>query len=142
MNAFARTLLASAMLVSPLCIAVTFAQTASTPTAGAQTSEAQTSVAQAATAQDGTPVADPAPAANDTTQTNNEVAAQPQSARTCLTLTGSRVTAQRNLRAAREGRPERECANSNGRVYSEQDIERTGQRSVADALRSLDTGVR
>lgn len=142
MNAFARTLLASAMLVSPLCIAVTFAQTASTPTAGAQTSEAQTSVAQAATAQDGTPVADPAPAANDTTQTNNEVAAQPQSARTCLTLTGSRVTAQRNLRAAREGRPERECANSNGRVYSEQDIERTGQRSVADALRSLDTGIR
>lgn len=63
-------------------------------------------------------------------------------ARTCLALTGSRITAQRNLRAAREGRPERECANSNGRVYSEQDIERTGQRGVADALRSLDTGVR
>lgn len=147
MNASARTLLAFAMLVSPLCIADTFAQTASTPTVGAQTAgtqtrEAQTSVAQAATAQDGTAVADPAPAANDATQTNNEVAAQPLSARTCLTLTGSRVTAQRNLRAAREGRPERECANSNGRVYSEDDIERTGQRSVADALRSLDTGIR
>lgn len=142
MNAFARTLFASAVLVSPLCIADTFAQTAST-----QTSEAQTSLAQVATAQDGTPVVDPAPtapAANDATNTNTntEAAAQPQSARTCLTLTGSRVTAQRNLRAAREGRSERECANSNGRVYSEQDIERTGQRSVADALRSLDTGVR
>lgn len=140
MNAFARTLLASAVLVSPLCIADTFAQTAST-----QTSEAQTFLAQVATAQNGTPVVDPAPTAptaNDATQTNTEAAAQPQSARTCLTLTGSRVTAQRNLRAAREGRPERECANSNGRVYSEQDIERTGQRSVADALRSLDTGIR
>lgn len=140
MNAFARTLFASAVLVSPLCIADTFAQTAST-----QTSEAQTSLAQVATVQSGTPAVDPAPtapAANDATPTNTEAAAQPQSARTCLTLTGSRVTAQRNLRAAREGRPERECANSNGRVYSEQDIERTGQRSVADALRSLDTGIR
>jgi hypothetical protein len=142
MNAFARTLLASAVLLSPLCIADTFAQTASTPTAGTQTSEAQTSAAQAAISQDDTAVVGPAPAANDATQTNTEAAAQPQSARTCLTLTGSRVTAQRNLRAAREGRPERECANSNGRVYSEQDIERTGQRSVADVLRSLDTGIR
>lgn len=136
MNASARTLLAFAMLVSPLCIADTFAQTS------AQTS-APISADQAAGVQDNAGAADPAgtvPAANDSAQTS--AAVRPQSERTCLTLTGSRVTAQRNLRAAREGRPERECANSNGRVYSEDDIERTGQRSVADALRSLDTGIR
>jgi hypothetical protein len=68
--------------------------------------------------------------------------AKPQIASTCLTLTGSRVTAHRNLRAVREGRPERECANGTGRVYSDDQIERTGQRSIADALRTLDTGIR
>ncbi len=68
--------------------------------------------------------------------------AKPQTARTCLTMTGSRVTANRNLRAVREGRAERECANGTGRAYSDQDIERTGQISIADALRTLDTGIR
>jgi hypothetical protein len=68
--------------------------------------------------------------------------AKPQIALTCLTMTGSRVTANRNLRAVREGRAERECANGTGRVYSDQDIERTGQVNIADALRTLDTGIR
>ncbi|MBP6749293.1 MAG: hypothetical protein KA144_06605 [Xanthomonadaceae bacterium] len=129
MNTSALKLLAFAMLVSPLCAAATLAQT---------------TVAQTAVAVE---TAQTTPAADDVAQTSSEPsaqtsAAQPQPARTCLTLTGSRVTAQRNLRAAREGRPERECVNSAGRVYSEDDIERTGQRSVADALRSLDTGIR
>ncbi len=68
--------------------------------------------------------------------------AKPQTARTCLTMTGSRVTANRNLRAVREGRAERECANGTGRAYSNDDIERTGQINIADALRTLDTGIR
>lgn len=133
--------LALALLVSPLCTAAALAQTAAAQTAMPQ--DATVAVAPEPAAQ---MVASTA-AASDSAQTTDEVAAEtaatpPQPARTCLTLTGSRVTAQRNLRAVREGRPERECANSAGRVYSEDDIERTGQRSVADALRSLDTGIR
>jgi hypothetical protein len=68
--------------------------------------------------------------------------AKPQTTRTCLTLTGSRVTANRNMRAAREGRAERECANGIGRAYTDEEIEGTGQISIADALRTLDTGIR
>jgi hypothetical protein len=83
-------------------------------------------------------------AAAQTAQNDAESAepTKPQTARTCLTMTGSRVTANRNLRAVREGRAERECANGTGRAYSDQDIERTGQISIADALRTLDTGIR
>jgi hypothetical protein len=76
------------------------------------------------------------------TSQNDAEPAKPQIARTCLTMTGSRVTANRNLRAVREGRAERECANGTGRAYSDDDIERTGQISIADALRTLDTGIR
>jgi hypothetical protein len=67
---------------------------------------------------------------------------KPQTARTCLTQTGSRITANRNLRAMREGRAERECANSGGRAYSKDDLEKTGRHDVADALRALDTSIR
>ena len=103
----------------------------------AATAAAQTVTVRDETGQETTSQTEVAP--NDETAVEP---AKPQNARTCLTLTGSRVTANRNLRAAREGRSERECANGVGRVYSEDDIERTGQRSVADALRSLDTGIR
>jgi hypothetical protein len=67
---------------------------------------------------------------------------KPQTARTCLTQTGSRITANRNMRAVREGRAERECANAGGRAYSKDDLEKTGRHDVADALRALDTGIR
>ncbi len=98
--------------------------------------------AQTVTVRDETGAETTAPA--ETTQSDAAVAEpeKPQIASSCLTLTGSRITANRNLRAVREGRPERECTNSAGRVYSEHDIERTGQRSIADALRMLDTGIR
>jgi hypothetical protein len=67
---------------------------------------------------------------------------KPQAARTCLVHTGSRITANRNLRAAREGQAERECANSSGRAYTKDDLESTGRYDIADALRALDTGIR
>jgi hypothetical protein len=68
--------------------------------------------------------------------------AKPHTVRSCLAFTGSRVTASRNLRAVREGRPQRECANGTGRAYSEQELQGTGLLNVGDALRSLDTGIR
>lgn len=61
--------------------------------------------------------------------------------RTCMRSTGSRVVAARNLRAEKEGKPQR-CANASGRVYTKEDIDRTGHVNIADALRTLDPSVR
>lgn len=62
-------------------------------------------------------------------------------ARTCLRSTGSRIVAAENLRAQKNGKPQR-CVNSFGRVYSKEDLDRTGHVNMADALRTLDTSLR
>lgn len=62
-------------------------------------------------------------------------------ATTCLRSTGSRIVAVRNLRAQREGKPQ-QCANAAGRVYTREDLDRSGYVDIADALRALDTSIR
>ncbi|MFL6587109.1 MAG: hypothetical protein ACJ8GV_09525 [Luteimonas sp.] len=54
--------------------------------------------------------------------------------RFCIRETGSRVTAARN---ARSKRAEQECITGGGRVYTREDIDRTGSVDVKDALRRL-----
>ena len=61
--------------------------------------------------------------------------------RNCLQQTGSRITANANYRAKREGKAGDKCANATGRSYTREDIERTGAIDVRDALRRLDTSV-
>ncbi len=61
--------------------------------------------------------------------------------RTCMRNTGSRIVAAQNLRAEKEGKPQR-CANGFGRVYTSDDLDRSGHINLADALRSLDTSIR
>jgi hypothetical protein len=61
--------------------------------------------------------------------------------RTCLRSTGSRVTAAQNVRATKDGKPQR-CAPVSGRVYTSEDIARTGQVDIYDALRMLDPSIR
>lgn len=61
--------------------------------------------------------------------------------RTCMRSTGSRVVAAQNMRAEKEGKPQR-CATGFGRVYTSDDLDRTGHINIADALRSLDTSIR
>lgn len=94
--------------------------------------------AGAAQAQTPAPDATPTPA---TTAVQTPPVEGPQIANTCLQSTGSRITEAQNRRAVREGRAAR-CANAPGRSYSAEDLQRTGQVSLADALRSLDTGIR
>jgi hypothetical protein len=62
-------------------------------------------------------------------------------ASTCLQSTGSRIVANRNLRAQRAGKP-LQCATAAGRVYTRDELDRTGRIDIYDALRALDTGVR
>jgi hypothetical protein len=77
----------------------------------------------------------------ETLQTATADTAQTEPARTCLRSTGSRITAAQNLRAAKDGKPQR-CAPSPGRTYTKEDLDRTGYIDIADALRSLDTSIR
>lgn len=57
--------------------------------------------------------------------------------RFCIRETGSRVVATRN----RSKKSEEECVNAAGRVYTREDIERTGSADVRDALRRLDPSI-
>ncbi len=58
----------------------------------------------------------------------------------CLRSTGSLITASRNYRAQREGKAER-CAPGFGRVYTSEDLSRTGHTDLGSALRALDTSI-
>ncbi|TYT25319.1 hypothetical protein FZO89_03000 [Luteimonas viscosa] len=58
--------------------------------------------------------------------------------RFCIRETGSRIVASRN----RSKKSEDECVNAAGRVYTREDIERTGSADLRDALRRLDPSIR
>ena len=77
----------------------------------------------------------------ETLQTTQADTAGPESARHCLRSTGSRITEAHNLRANKDGKPQR-CANGSGKVYTREDLERTGHIDLSSALRSLDTSMR
>ncbi len=77
----------------------------------------------------------------DTVQTAEAAAPAREPIRNCMRHTGSRIVAAENMRAEKQGKPQR-CANGPGRVYSSEDLERTGHINIADALRSLDTSIR
>lgn len=59
--------------------------------------------------------------------------------RFCIQETGSRIVATRNARSRGE---REECVNAGGRVYTRDEIERTGSVDVRDALRRLDPSIR
>lgn len=60
--------------------------------------------------------------------------------RRCLKYTGSRVTADATpeTRSRRSVHERRKCAMATGTVYTREDLDRTGQVDLADALRTLD----
>lgn len=59
--------------------------------------------------------------------------------RYCIQQTGSRIIANRNARSNAE---RAECVAAGGRVYTREDIERTGSTDLKDALRRLDPSIR
>jgi hypothetical protein len=70
-----------------------------------------------------------------------ETAVPREPVRTCLRSTGSRVIASQNARAAKDDKPQR-CAPVSGRVYTSEDLARTGQVDIHEALRMLDPSIR
>lgn len=80
---------------------------------------------------------------------DSEAQAQQDADHNCVRYTGSRVVSSRIQRRARAdptdevGELDRDgCVAANGRVYSREDLRRTGQTDIADALRMLDPSIR
>ena len=70
--------------------------------------------------------------------------AKPEIDRNCLRQTGSRIVARGNAtRSASDltDKHGKRCVAASGRVYSREDIERTGEVDLADALRKLDPAI-
>lgn len=67
--------------------------------------------------------------------------ARREASRTCLRNTGSRITAAQNLRAEKSGKAQ-QCSNGSGRVYTAEDLSRSGHIDINAALRSLDPSLR
>ena len=57
--------------------------------------------------------------------------------RFCIQETGSRIVATRN----KSKKADKECVSASGRVYTREDIERTGSVDLKDALRRLDPSI-
>ncbi len=85
-----------------------------------------------------TPAVAPADAATPTTATEDastdQASKDKPADRTCLRETGSRL-----IRADRDSR---KCAIAFGRSYTREDLQRTGEVDLADALRRLDPAIR
>lgn len=71
----------------------------------------------------------------------------------CLRETGSRIVTARNQRIQRDARrngvaatpgqdAQAKCVSAHGRVYSRDDLDRTGAIDLGDALRQLDPAIR
>ena len=65
----------------------------------------------------------------------SEAALQEDADRNCMRYTGTHI----QTRALRE--KGKDCVVAHGRVYSRDDLERTGELDIADALRRLDTSI-
>ena len=70
--------------------------------------------------------------------------ARPGIDRNCLQSTGSRIvphTTRGGAATNGDSKQRRQCVAANGRVYSREDIERTGEVDIYDALRKLDPAI-
>lgn len=101
------------------------------------------SVVFAAPAQDASAATDAVVAADSGAETSQQDtrdhdAMDPIAARFCLRETGSRIVAMENAKRDPAGR---RCVNAPGRVYTNDDIRRTGAIDLAEALRMLDPAI-
>jgi len=100
--------------------------------AGPQATPATDTPAQVAPAADtalATQDADAAPAAPD------EAKVPDLNDRTCLRETGT------NIRSRSTSSKDRKCIGANGRAYTREDLQHTGEVDIADALRKLDPSI-
>lgn len=86
----------------------------------------------------------PAPAAQEAASDQDVEAPAPAADRKadeafCLRHTGSRIPVRADRRT---GKKDAGCIAAHGRVYTRDDLDRTGEVDIADALRKLDPAIR
>ena len=79
------------------------------------------------------------PAAEAATATQTEAKKPDMHDAYCLRHTGTRITSRTDPAGTRKGRA---CANAIGRSYTREELDRTGEINIADALRKLDPAIR
>ena len=62
-----------------------------------------------------------------------DLAAQRDADRNCMRYTGTRIVTR--------DKPSKDCVPQHGRVYTRDDLDRTGEVDIAQALRKLDTSI-
>lgn len=77
-------------------------------------------------------------AATSQQETRDADAMDPIAARFCLRETGSRIVEMQNAKRDQAGK---RCVNAPGRVYTNDDIRRTGAIDLTEALRMLDPAI-
>ncbi|UNK49240.1 hypothetical protein MNR01_16170 [Lysobacter sp. S4-A87] len=128
MNRTTPTLIAACLLASAFAVSAQSAPATAPSPADLQVA-AQAGVDQADPGQSDSTVA-----ATDKLAPGDRIAAQ--SPYNCLQYTGSRI------RTADPRTGKTQCAQGPGRAYSRDDLERTGQVDLHDALRHLDPSIR
>ncbi len=86
-------------------------------------------------AQPPAPQPQPAPAADAASVPQEEAKKDDIKDRNCLRHTGTRITHRTS------SDKDRICSNGRGRVYTRDDLDRTGRIDIADALRALDPSI-
>lgn len=71
------------------------------------------------------------------TQAQADTKSKTEVDRNCLRQTGTHI----RDRSATNGKGRKGCVAANGRVYTRDDIDRTGQTDIAEALRQLDPSI-
>ncbi len=78
-----------------------------------------------------------ASAQDEPEEAGTATAAKKPDDRFCIQETGSRIVASRN----KSKKADKDCVAASGRVYTREDIERTGSADIRDALRRLDPSI-
>jgi hypothetical protein len=99
-------------------------------------------LAFAAAAQTSEPqVAQPSATAETAAATQDEAKKPDVNERNCLRQTGTRISSGTQVSSRADGHKDRKCTGANGRAYTREDLERTGEVDIADALRKLDPSI-
>jgi hypothetical protein len=61
--------------------------------------------------------------------------------RNCLRHTGTHISSGTQVSSRVDSRKDRKCTGANGRAYTREDLQRTGEVDIADALRKLDPSI-
>src|SRR5688572_5944187 len=100
-------------------------------------------LAFAAAAQASEPqVAQPSATADTAAAAQDEAKKPDVNDRNCLRHTGTHINSGTQVSSRADGPTDRKCIGANGRVYTREDLERTGEIDIADALRKLDPSIR